>query len=189
MKSEILKQTSNPIPEPIHTGILRQEDSKKLELAVIDRLKDMGHKFTTKEIAELMSTIDTSKSLWALRDNLSKHKNLQNNPDLARQVLELAKQIQSASAEDLAVLKNKVASASKEAEARIRQGTFVFENTALGKKLENSPLGKNPLLDIVGIGIGALESLLALLTYILEIALHPVASLREKMTQKITRSE
>jgi hypothetical protein len=189
MKSELLKQHSNPLPETVNAGILRKEESKKLELAVISRLKDMGHRFTTKEIAELMSTIDTSKSLWALRENLSKHKNLKNNPDLAKQVLELAKQIQSASVEDLALLRDTVASASKEADTQIRQGTFVFENTALGKRLENSPLGKNPILDIVGIGVGALESLLALLTYILEIALHPVAGLREKMTQKATRSE
>jgi hypothetical protein len=63
MKSELLKQHSNPLPEAISAGILRKEDSKKLELAVIDRLKDMGHRFTAKEIAELMSTIDTSKSL------------------------------------------------------------------------------------------------------------------------------
>jgi hypothetical protein len=65
----------------------------------------------------------------------------------------------------------------------------MFENTAFGKKLENSPLGKNPILDIIGIGVGTFESLIALLTYILEIALHPIADLREKITQKATRSE
>ena len=144
----------------------------------------MGHRFTGKEIAELMSTIDTSKSLSALKENLSKHKNLQNNPDLARAVLELAKQIQSASIEDLADLKNKVAFASKESDVCIKKGTFAFENTTFGKKLENSPLGKNILLDIVGIGVGTIESLLALLNYILEMALCPIARLQEKLSQK-----
>jgi hypothetical protein len=65
----------------------------------------------------------------------------------------------------------------------------MFENTAFGKKLEDSPLGKNPILDIIGIGVGTFESLIALLTYILEIALHPIAGLREKIIQKATRSE
>jgi hypothetical protein len=49
--------------EPLNVGILRKEDARKLEQEVVSQLKEMGHKFTAKEIAELMSTIDASKSL------------------------------------------------------------------------------------------------------------------------------
>ncbi|MFZ4462098.1 MAG: hypothetical protein ACOYN2_06510 [Patescibacteria group bacterium] len=58
-------------PSPEMTGKFVESDKKKLESAVVDKLKSLGSKLTRKEIQELLSHVETAKNIESLKEKLT----------------------------------------------------------------------------------------------------------------------
>jgi len=70
-KDDSLAHPKPPAPETIiHAGKLKESDKKRLESDITDRLRKLGKEMTQKDIRELITIIETSKSLSSLKEKL-----------------------------------------------------------------------------------------------------------------------
>jgi hypothetical protein len=154
---------------PMHGGILQESDKKKLEGEIASRLKTLGSKFTQREIRDLLTAVETSRSLASLKEKLGEKVSNQANDRFLEDLLALSDSIRRGAAEGIKELRIDVSNVLKHAPSRLKQGTFFSERFWIVGRLENSELGKNLILDLTGGLVGALDSALAVLSLILHL--------------------
>ena len=153
-------------PEPV-SGVLAEEDRKKLERSVLERFKRLGSRLTKKEINSLISQIETAGNLEALKEKISGVSKEKSDELLLSEILDLAKEIRESALAGIEELRMDVGNLLKTEELVLKKGTFPSERFAFVKRLEKSELGTDIVLDIVGLGVGLIDSLVASIRLIL----------------------
>ncbi|EKD66322.1 MAG: hypothetical protein ACD_49C00051G0021 [uncultured bacterium (gcode 4)] len=164
-KPEIQKQK---IPE---TGILKEKEKKDLEDKIVDTLKKLNSGLTKKEIMSLFNKIEASKWLEWLKKDLQKEIKIWGKEipeEILRSILDLineSKEITLKWIEELKIELGKVLNESKEYE--IDTQVYFTSKFKFIKKLEESELWKNIILDIAGVTVWALDSAQAIFKLLL----------------------
>lgn len=164
-KSEIQKQK---IPE---AGILKEKEKKDLEDKIVDTLKKLNSGLTKKEIMSLFNKIEASKWLEWLKKDLQKEIKLwwkEIPEEILRSILDLIKESKEITLkwiEELKIELSKVLNESKEYE--IDTEVYLSSKFKFIKKLEESELWKNIIIDIAGVTVWALDSAQAIFKLLL----------------------
>lgn len=154
--SEILK------PQNIEAGILKEKEKKDLEDKIVDTLKKLNSGLTKKEIMSLFNKIEASKWLEWLKKELQKEIKFwwkEIPEEILRSILDLIKESKEITLkwiEELKIELWKVLNESKEYE--IDTKVYLSSKFRFIKKLEESELWKNIIIDIAGISVWALDS-------------------------------
>jgi hypothetical protein len=164
-KPEIQKQK---IPE---AWILKEKEKKDLEDKIVDTLKKLNSGLTKKEIMSLFNKIEASKWLEWLKKDLQKEIKIWGKEipeEILRSILDLineSKEITLKWIEELKIELGKVLNESKEYE--IDTQVYLSSKFKFIKKLEESELWKNVILDIAGVTVWALDSAQAIFKLLL----------------------
>lgn len=169
-KKDFLKEEKkiNKVPE---AGILKEKDQKDLEERIVETLKRLNSKLTRKEIMALFSKVETSKWLEWLKYELEKEVKIwwsEISDEVLKMILDLineSKEVTSKWIEELKIEIWKVLNESKEYE--IDANVYLSSKFSFIKKLEESELWKNIILDITGITVWALDSAQAIFKLLL----------------------
>ncbi len=111
----------------MHGGILQESDKKKLEGEIASRLKTLGSKFTQREIRDLLTAVETSRSLASLKEKLGEKVSNQANDRFLEDLLALSDSIRRGAAEGIKELRIDVSNVLKHTPSRLKQGTFFSE--------------------------------------------------------------
>lgn len=184
---------SEPIKKPqipeVHTWILKEKDKKDLENRIVDTLKTLNSKLTKKEILELFSRVEVSKWLDWLKNELKKEKMLwwkEISEDLLKAILDLIKESKEITQKWIEELKIELKKLNESKFYDIDKNVYLTNKFAWIKKLEDSELGKNIILDITGAGIWLLDSAQAIFKYFLQILIDIVLLPRD-IARKINK--
>ncbi|MCK9272636.1 hypothetical protein M0P65_03760 [Candidatus Gracilibacteria bacterium] len=160
-----------PEVKNIEAGILKEKEKKDLEDKIVDTLKKLNSGLTKKEIMSLFNKIEASKGLDGLKKELQKEIKIGGKEipeEILRSILDLikeSKEITLKGIEELKIELGKVLNESKEYE--IDTEVYLSSKFKFIKKLEESELGKNIILDIAGVTVGALDSAQAIFKLLL----------------------
>lgn len=166
------KKESAPIEAKPTSGILSETEKKKdLESRLSDTLRKLGSRMTRKEIRELASRIEVSKGLEWLKSELEKGESVFENlsEETLTEVLALIKEIKEAAESGLKELKIELTKINPTIDWEADKSMHFSDRFEFVKKLEQSELGKNIILDLEWFAIGALDSGVAILKMIMEL--------------------
>lgn len=164
---EVLKK---PIPLEQQAGVLKDKEKSDLENQIMDTLKNLNSHMTKKEILALIHRIEVGKGLEGLRAELSKEKKLEDaeiSDEALQDILNLFREIEQVAESGLKELKLELSRLNESKEYTIDKAVYLSSRFPWIKKLEDSKLGENILIDIAGIGVGALDSVHAILKFLL----------------------
>lgn len=165
--SETIKK---PIPIEQQAGILKDKEKTDLENQIMDTLKSLNSHMTKKEILALIHRIEVGKGLEGLRGELEKEKKLEGaeiSDEALEDILSLFREIEKAVGSDLRELKLELGRLNVSKEYTVDTAIYLSSKFPWIKKLEESKLGENIIIDLAGIGIGALDSIHAILKFLL----------------------
>ena len=151
-----------PKVKNIEAGILKEKEKKDLEDKIVDTLKKLNSGLTKKEIMSLFNKIEASKWLEWLKKDLQKEIKIwwkEIPEEILRSILDLIKESKEITLkwiEELKIELGKVLNESKEYE--IDTKVYLSSKFKFIKKLEESELWKNIIIDIAGVSIWALDS-------------------------------
>ncbi len=151
-------------------GVLKEKDKLDLESRITETLKRLNGKLTKKDIDSLLSRIETTHSLEGMRKELVKEKKLDNveiSDELLQSILDLIGESREVAKSHIEELKLELSRLNPSPEYTIDNKVYLTNKFPWIKKLEESPLGKNIVLDIAGIAVGALDSAQAILKLLL----------------------
>lgn len=152
-----------PRPEvaPVHVGHLKESDRKKMESDIVSRLQKLGKELTHKDIRELITAIETSKSLASLKEKLT---GLHQDKDEAmlEEIIRIAESIRKGAMEGIKELRVDIGEVLRNTPVELRKGMFLSERFQSLGRFEKSELGENIVVDIAGFGIGAMDSIFAI---------------------------
>ena len=157
-KKDAPELPKNPRPEtPVHVGHLKESDRKKMESEIVSSLKRLGKEMTHKDIGELIAAIERSKSLAALKEELS---GMHQDKDEAmlEEILHIAESIRRGAIEGIKELRVDIGEVLRNMPVELRKGMFLSERFGSLARFEKSELGENIVVDIAGFGIGAIDS-------------------------------
>lgn len=163
---EIKKQQ----PEKINTGILKEKEEKDIEDRLVDTLKDINKKLTKKEIKELLSKLEAAKWLDWLKDELKKSEVLawkEISDDVINDILNLISQSKEIASKNIQELKLEIAKINESPEYTVNQKIYLTNKFPWIKKLEESELGKNLIIDIAWVAVWAIDSAQAIFKLLL----------------------
>lgn len=164
---EIIKK---PIPVEQQAGILKDKEKTDLENQIVDTLKSLNSHMTKKEILALIQRIEVGKGLEGLRTELSKEKKLEDadiSDEALQDILNLFHEIEKVAESGLKELKLELSRLNASAEYTIDKAIYLSSKFPWIKKLEDSKLGDNIIIDLAGIGVGALDSVHAIVKFLL----------------------
>jgi len=165
------KVEKKPEVKNIEAGILKEKEKKDLEDKIVDTLKKLNSGLTKKEIMSLFNKIEASKWLEWLKKDLQKEIKIWGKEipeEILRSILDLineSKEITLKWIEELKIELGKVLNESKEYE--IDTQVYLTSKFKFIKKLEESELWKNIILDIAGVTVWALDSAQAIFKLLL----------------------
>lgn len=160
-----------PEVKNIEAGILKEKEKKDLEDKIVDTLKKLNSGLTKKEIMSLFNKIEASKWLDWLKKELQKEIKIwwkEIPEEILRSILDLIKESKEITLkwiEELKIELGKVLNESKEYE--IDTEVYLSSKFKFIKKLEESELWKNIILDIAGVTVWALDSAQAIFKLLL----------------------
>ena len=154
------KKPDTPRVEKIDPGILKSRDDKDLEGRIVTTMRGLGSKLTRKEILSLASKIEASASLDELRKNLESDGKIGKEiPEEAlRAVMDLISQARELAESGLEELKLEVARIPETKEYEIHPEVYFSKKFPWVKRLEESELGKNLVIDVAGFLVGSIDS-------------------------------
>lgn len=169
------KDSSREVPKkqiPIEqrAGILKEQEKTDLEGRIMDTLKNLNNRLTKKEILSLIHRIEVGKGLEWLRAELEKEKKFENteiSDEILRDILNLFREVEQIAESGLKELKLELGKLNESKEYTIDQTVYLTNRFPWVKRLEKSKLGENIIIDIAGITVGALDSIHAILKFLL----------------------
>jgi hypothetical protein len=179
--SEVRKDQDpkKPLRNPefaINTGILKDKEKREIETELIDTLKTMSRKLTKKDIDSLLSRVEVGKGLEGLRQALQKEKKLDSvefSDETLQTILDLIRESKSIEQEltknNIEELRLEISKLNPSAEYEIDKQIYLTNRFPWIKRFENSELGKNIIIDIAGIAVGALDSAQAIFKFLLRL--------------------
>ncbi|MDD2891796.1 MAG: hypothetical protein PHQ95_02420 [Candidatus Gracilibacteria bacterium] len=169
-KNPIGEVMKKPIPIEQQVGILKDKEKRDLENQIVDTLKSLNSHMTKKEILALIHRIEAGKGLEGLRSELSKEKKLEDaeiSDEALQDILKLFREIEQVAGSELKELKLELSRLNESKEYTIDKAMYLSSKFPWIKKLEDSKLGKNIVIDIAGITVGALDSAHAIVKFLL----------------------
>lgn len=155
-----------------NAGILKEKDKTDLESRIVDTLKKLNGKLTKKEIMELFHRIDVGKWLDWLKKELEKEVKLgwkEISDDVLKAVLDLIKESKELAHKWIEELKLELNKLNVSNIYDIDKKVYFSNKYPWIKKLEDSELGKNIILDITWIWVGLWDSAVAIFKFLLEL--------------------
>lgn len=169
-KNPIGEVMKKPIPIEQQVGVLKDKEKRDLENQIVDTLKSLNSHMTKKEILALIHRIEAGKGLEGLRSELSKEKKLEDteiSDEALQDILKLFWEIEQVAGSELKELKLELSRLNESKEYTIDKAMYLSSKFPWIKKLEDSKLGKNIVIDIAGITVGALDSAHAIVKFLL----------------------
>lgn len=172
------RENSKSMPEiPIapsflkkNVGIFNEKDKNDLENQIINTLRSLNNHITKKEILALIHRIEVGKGLDWLRAELSKEKNLSGieiSEDALQDIMNLFREIEKVTESGIRELKLELGRLNISKEYTVNNAIYLSSRFPWIKKLEDSKLGTNIIIDIAWIWVGAVDSIHVLLTFFL----------------------
>lgn len=159
-----------PIPTEQQAGILKDREKLDLENRIIDTLRSLNSHMTKKEILALVHRIEVGKGLEGLRSELGKEKKLENtdiSDEALQDILNLFREIEQVAESGLKELKLELGRLNESKEYTIDKAVYLSSRFPWIKRLEDSKLGENIIIDLAGIGVGALDSVYMIFKFLL----------------------
>ncbi len=178
-RDEMLPRPDQPEQRPQDTDTRAHiERDRRLEEEIGTTLRRLSIHFTAKEIHELMHRVEASQSLDSLRQELSIRRTGEQQTEISDEaiqtVLDLIREAREMVDSGLRELRIDVASLNPTRWREIDPSVYPTSRYLWTQKLENSPLGKNILIDIAGVTVGIVDSVIALVQILLTIVLDVV---------------
>ncbi|EKE28817.1 MAG: hypothetical protein ACD_3C00007G0002 [uncultured bacterium (gcode 4)] len=148
--------TYNEKPKKIEISawILKEKDKDDLEWRIVETLKKLNWKLTKKEILELFHRVEVSKWLDGLKKELEKEKMLwwkEITDELLNSILDLIKEAKEVAQKWIEELKFELSKLNESKFYQIDKKAYLSSKFPWVKKLEDSELGKNVVIDIAWI--------------------------------------
>lgn len=149
-----------PRSPEVSAGILKEKEQKDLEGRIVDTMRSLGSRLTKKEILALAQKIEVSKGLDELRKSLESEAKLSKelSDDVLQEVFHLFQEVRELTESGLKELKLEIAKINPSKNYEIDQATYLSHRFPWVKRLEETELGKNVVIDIEGFLVGALDS-------------------------------
>jgi hypothetical protein len=166
-QEEVIKKL---VPNEQLAGILKDKEKIDLENQIIDTLKSLNNHLTKKEILALVHRIEVGKWLEGLRSELSKEKHLSNteiSDEALQDILNLFHEIEKVAESDIRELKLELNKLNISKEYTVDSAMYLSSRFPWIKKLEDSKLWENIVIDLAGIWVGALDSVYAIVTFLI----------------------
>ncbi|HBB27185.1 TPA: hypothetical protein DCZ36_01650 [Candidatus Gracilibacteria bacterium] len=164
---EVIKK---PVSIEQQAGILKDKEKTDLENRIVDTLKSLNSHMTKKEILALIQRIEVGKGLEGLRSELSKEKKLSGaeiSDSALQDILNLFREVEQVAEFGLQELKLELGRLNESKEYTVDTAIYLSSKFPWIKKLEESKLGDNIVIDVAGIAVGALDSVHAILKFLL----------------------
>ncbi len=164
---EVIKK---PISPEQQAGILKDKEKTDLENQIVSTLKSLNSHMTKKEILALIHRIEVGKGLEGLRAELQKEKKLEGaeiSDEVLQDIMSLFREVEQIVESGLKELKLELRNLNESKEYTIDKMAYLTSRFPWIKKLEESKLGDNIIIDLAGIGIGVLDSAHAILKFLL----------------------
>ncbi len=162
------KVVKNPSVE--QAGILKNKEKSDLENQIVDTLKSLNSHMTKKEILALIHRIEVGKGLEGLRTELEKEQKLEGtkiSDEALQDILNLFHDIEKVAESGLQELKLEISRLNVSKEYTVDKAIYLSSKFPWIRKLEDSKLGDNIIIDLAGIGVGALDSVHAIVKFLL----------------------
>ncbi|MFA6090694.1 MAG: hypothetical protein WC774_02865 [Candidatus Gracilibacteria bacterium] len=164
---EIIKK---PVSPEQQAGVLKDKEKTDLENQIVSTLKSLNSHMTKKEILALIHRIEVGKGLEGLQSELQKEKKLEGadiSDEVLQDILSLFREVEQLVVSGLKELKLELSNLNESKEYTIDKVAYLTARFPWIKKLEESKLGENIIIDLAGIGVGALDSAHAILKFLL----------------------
>ena len=158
------------IPVEQTTGILKNKEKLDLENQIVDTLRSLNGHMTKKEILSLVQRIEVGKWLEGLRSEIGKEKKLDNaeiSDEALQDIMNLIHGIERAAESGIRELRLELGSLNESKEYKINKDIYLSSQLPWIKKIEDSKLGESVVIDILGIGVGAIDSVYVVLKFLL----------------------
>lgn len=168
--SPVLEVTRKPFPIEQNAGIFKDKDKTDLENQIVDTLRSINSHMTKKEILALIHRIEVGKGLEWLRSELGKEKKLEGakiSDEALQDILNLFREVEQVAESGLKELKLELRRLNESKEYVVDRAIYLSSRFPWIKKLEDSKLGENIVIDLAGIGVGTLDSVHAILKFLL----------------------
>jgi hypothetical protein len=149
-------------------GILKEKD-RELESRIVDSLKKLSTKLTRKDIEALLRRIEAKHNINELRHELEKEEKLEGvtlDDTTLREIIALIREAQEVAERGLDELKINIGNLNNSPDYRVNPDIYYSSKHANVSRLEKSRLGENIILDLKGLGVGALDSAVAILRFL-----------------------
>lgn len=169
-KDSMEKIIKKPVSVEQQAGILKDKERSDLENQIVSTLKSLNSHMTKKEILALIHRIEVGKGLEGLRSELQKEKKLEwtdISDDVLQDILSLFREVEQIVESRLKELKLELSNLNESKEYTIDKAAYLSAKFPWIKKLEESKLGENTIIDIAGMGIGAFDSAHVILKFLL----------------------
>ncbi|NDK19761.1 hypothetical protein GW819_02895 [Candidatus Gracilibacteria bacterium] len=169
-KDSIGEIAKKPVSIEQHAGILKNKEKTDLENQIVDTLKSLNSHMTKKEILALIHRIEVGKGLEGLRGELEKEKKLEGakiSDEALQDIMNLFREIERVAESGLQELKLEISRLNVSKEYTVDKAIYLSSKFPWIKKLEDSKLGENIVIDLAGITIGALDSAHAIVKFLL----------------------
>jgi len=159
----------NPTVE-VSAGVLKEKDKTDLENRLTETLKNLNSRLTKKEILSLIHRIEVGKGLEWLRSELEKEKKLEGtkiSDELLQDILNLFREVEQIAESGLKELKLELSALNESKEYTVDKAIYLTNRFPWIKRLEQSKLGENIIIDLAGIATGSIDSIHAILKFLL----------------------
>lgn len=156
--------------QKIEVGVLKKKEKEELENKIIESLKKLNSNLTKKEILALMNSVEVWKGLDWLRKMLEKDKKLWDkeiSDDALRAILDLIKEVKEITLHWIEELKLELNYLNESKEYAVDKKIYFSSKFSWIKKIEESPLWKNIIIDITWITIWTIDSATAIFKILL----------------------
>lgn len=183
---EVLKKI--PAVE-VSAGVLKEKDKTDLENRLTETLKNLNGRLTKKEILSLIHRIEVGKGLEGLRSELEKEKKLEGtkiSDELLQDILNLFREVEQIAESGLKELKLELSSLNESKEYTVDKAIYLTNRFPWIKRLEQSKLGENIIIDLAGIAAGSIDSIHAILKFLLTL-LEDIILLPKQMVEEMRK--
>lgn len=156
--------------EILNNWVLKKKDQEDLENRITDTLKNLNSKLTKKQIIELLSKIEVSKWLDWLKEELGKNEILgwtEISDDVLKNIMDLIQESREIASKNIEELKLELSKINISKEYSIDQKAYITNKFPWIKKLDDSELGKNIIIDLAWITVWAIDSVTAVFKFLL----------------------
>lgn len=153
--------TERIVKTPENAGILKEKDKVDLENRIVETLRRLNGKLTKKEIMELFHKIEVTKWLDWLKNELEKEVKIGWNEiweDVLKDLLDLIKEAKELTQKWIEELRIELSRINESKTYEIDKTVYLSSKFSWIKKLEESKLGENIILDLSWIAVWILDS-------------------------------